>query len=390
MIAPRVLLISLPLLVTLATATAPSPPLSTPLSTSDGYLWQRSGNAAAVGAFARFSSGRLHVLMFDDQPRFARGDDVVVAALRTTTSPVVATVRLQSLDDDRLDAAVDVVKRARGFGVSVVELEVDHDCGTAALAGYAAWLKQLRVRLHKAGLDVNVGITALPAWLDDDDHRAVFAAADDVTLQVHAVAKNTLVDVDAALAAVTRARAERDDVRVALPTYALTLKDGTQLHADVDDLRRLVGVTRVTWFRLPSPERDAWGWRTLRALDPPRALDAAQALTRGVSLVTLNNDDGSQSLRLKNTGSTDEAAFCVAVDGAAAFDAFAGFVVDGCALCPASARFIAPGEEVAVGWARAAPASASASSSSAPSAPGALHASLVTAAAPVGRRHRCG
>lgn len=361
-------------------------------STSDAYLWQRTGNAAAVASFGALSSGRLHVLAHDDAVgagagAFRRSDDDVMRALRATRVPVVATVRLRAIDDDvaggAAGAGANAVRAAlaRFAGTDLRAVEVDFDCGVARLPAYAAWLRALRPTLTTP-----LGITALPAWLDDAAHHAVFAAADEVTLQVHAVqaGDHGLVDVDAALAAVARVQRDHPGTRIALPTYAITLNDGRQLHANVDDVARVRAVARlVSWFRWPDSaepdERTAWSLPALALVD-------GGAASRSRNTVTLHRaiaPDGAVVVRLRAGGTRDAAVDvavpCVALDGAVAFDAGAGFVVDGCALCPAPARFLRPGDDVVVGWARAA---------SGPDS-GELHASLVDPGAAVGHRHAC-
>lgn len=339
---------------------------STPTSSSDAYLWQRDGSASAIATFAGWSSGRLHVLASDDSPKFVRGDDAVMKALRASQVPVIASVRLQSLHDDAVFAAVAAFK-----GANVKAVEVDFDCGVVRLASYATWLQATQRQLG----DVPLTITALPAWLDHVDHVAVFDAAAEVVLQVHSVRAPALLDVDAAIAAVTKAQKEAPSsskLRIALPTYATSLKDGTQLHASVADVARVRAVAdRVAWFRFPSPGDDAaWDLVTLRAVDERGGSGA------GLAVRLTPNDDGSRDVHVVNSGDVALALPCVGVFGAVAHDAHAGFVVDDCAVCPAVAQFVFGHSDVVVGWAR-------------PSAAGALDVAPLSATAAVARRRAC-
>ena len=291
-------------------------------------------------------------------------------ALRASQVPVIATVRVKSLHDDVVFAAV------RAFaGANVKAVEVDYDCAASQLAAYATWL---RATQHTLG-DVPLAITALPSWLDHVDHNAVFDAAREVVLQVHSVRAPALLDVKAAVASVKRAQAERPTIRIALPTYAVSLKNGAQLHAVVGDVVAVkVVASRIAWFRFPGDGDDgAWDLVTLGAVD------GSSGYSAGMALGTTVADDGARLLHVRNTGAVALPFPCVALDfvgdfddGAAAYDAHAGFVVDGCAICPASARFVFGHSDVVVGWAR-------------PSVSGDLHASTVSAAVAVGSRHRC-
>ncbi|HEY1097895.1 MAG TPA: hypothetical protein VGF99_03165, partial [Myxococcota bacterium] len=88
-----------------STASAPSSspllaPVVSPLrpSNADAFVWQRDTGAADVddtlAAFARFSSGRLHVVIADDD---ATDLNTRFAARRDRSVPLVVTLRFTAL-----------------------------------------------------------------------------------------------------------------------------------------------------------------------------------------------------------------------------------------------------------------------------------------------------
>ena len=359
---------SLPAPAASTSSAAPSTPVS---AVFDAYLWQRAASPAVLRAVARFgavSRGRLHVVAVDDG--FLQRDGSLVRVLAERRTPVVLTMRLQALPDvtTRL---VDTLQWWQQRGVQVAAVEIDHDCATAGLSAYARWLSSFGTALRStlstvsAGepaqtgeqTEVGVEITALPTWLTDPAHRAVFAAADDITLQVHAIAAPALLDVGAARAAIALATLERPDLRVALPSYAVTLKTGQPLYArpaDVAAVRLAAG--RVSWFRLPTDDDDtAWDWATLLAVD------SAPGVIADVDRVTVSTvDDGDGTVRVVVDNGLALAAPlpAVRVSGATAMDAIIPGRLTGTTLTSSQARFLLPHGRAVLGWAR--PASAAA------------------------------
>jgi len=349
-----------------APSTSSAGPATGPSAAFDAYLWQRAASPAVLRAVARFgavSRGRLHVVAVDGD--FQQRDGSLVRVLAEISAPVVLTMRLQALSDDTT-RLTDTLRWWQQRGVQVVAVEIDHDCATAGLSAYARWLSSFgtavrttlstgeTVSTGETGekTEVGVEITALPTWLADPAHRAVFAAADDVTLQVHAIAAPALLDVGAARAAIARATLERPGLRVALPSYAVTLKTGQPLHAhpaDVAAVRLAAGA--VSWFRLPTDDDDtAWDWSTLLAVD------SAPGIIADVDRVTVStvDDDGEGTVRVVVDNGLGLAAPlpAVRVAGAAAMDAIIPGRLDGTTLSSSQARFLLPHGRAVLGWAR--------------------------------------
>ena len=321
-------------------------------SSSDAWLWHRDikDPVAAVAAFSRFSSGRLHILAADDAFESANTD--LATALAAARLPVVLTVRLTTLPPTPA-RVVTILQWWRERGVDVVAAEIDHDCGTAQLAHYATWLTAVKTALSTTQPTTALSITALPAWLLHRDHRRVFSAVDDVTVQVHAIRAPSLFDKDTAL----RVIRTRPELAIALPTYAVTLKGGIPIFADPHDVSVVAAAAaRVVWFRLPelgkADDASAWSLSTLQAVD--RGVVAAGHL----EVALAPHKDGAVSVVVENNGAVDVPLIAVIVRGAVVADAVAGFAVApiaaGWRITPTTARFVAPGTQVVVGWARAA------------------------------------
>ncbi|MBV8168062.1 MAG: DUF3142 domain-containing protein [Alphaproteobacteria bacterium] len=314
-----------------------SPPTPHPL-TDDAYVWQRRWTPAVAGALAasaeRIASWR--VLAAQARAGGSLAETAFdAAALAGTARPVIAVVRLDGrllLWDPQtlLGDLQALVARWRSLGVALAGVEIDHDCGTAQLPGYARFLEQARAVLPT---DLRLSITALPAWLSAPALDAVLAAADEAVLQVHAVEhpRAGLIDHGRALAwAQTFDRRTPKPFRVALPTYGSRVAwddDGT-IHAVESEapllapqpatelmaspvemaalrhdlaaarLRHLVG---VAWFRLPTDaDRRAWSVATFHAVLDGRPLAAT------LDVVSAPTDTPAlRTLLLVNAGDAD-------------------------------------------------------------------------------------
>jgi hypothetical protein len=319
----------------------------------DVYAWQRAGSAESAADVARFvaeSDGRVHVVAVDDD--FTALDQRLTGALASAHAPTILTFRFTTLPKASVAAQriADVAAAFVGAGVDLVGVEVDHDCATRALPDYARWLSALQRPPAPALPTVPVSITALPTWLDDDAHVAVFAAVADVTIQVHAIAVPALFDVDAALEAMDKAPA----ARVALPTYAVTLRQGPALFSQVTDVAAVrAHAERVTYFRMPThDDTAAWSWPTLLAVDGAPAVVAASA---GVASVVAA-DDGAFDVVVENVGATDAPLAAVSVAGADAYDVVGDVIalrVDGAVVFVAkNARYLRPKERQTLAWVR--------------------------------------
>jgi hypothetical protein len=298
----------------------------------DAYVWQRAwtrpvaaaiaGSADLVHAWRVLAAeagpdGTLHPIAIDH------------AALTDSGRPVVLVVRIdgQIADWNRPDLPDAVVRLVEGWPAPA-SIEIDHDCGTAHLAEYAAFLGRLKQRL--GGLPLS--ITALPAWLDAPSLAGVLAATDEAVLQVHAVKnpRGGLFDPTEARRWIDAyARRTTKPFRVALPTYGSRVTwstDGKIFAVDseaprlagggeelVADPAAVAGLLRtldeeppphlagIAWFRLPTDaDRRAWSLATWRLVVTGRPLDGAIAATAP--------DGGMPGLRdlvLTNGGTAD-------------------------------------------------------------------------------------
>lgn len=317
----------------LARSTGPAAALS-----HDAYIWQRRWTPA-VGEAARQSAdlvGRWRVLIAE-----AEGGRVPTRmapdwpALARSGRPVVLVVRidgqLQPQTDGTFLAEIGrIVQAAATHGVPVAGVEIDHDCATARLDGYARFLTALRTHIP-AGLPLS--ITALPTWLSSPLFGDVAGRVDEVVLQVHAVRNPRfgLFDPRVALGWIeTMARRTDKPFRVALPTYGTRVHwDGNRIAAVESEAPKLAGdgpadelmaspaavagllhalrrdpparLVGVSWFRLPTDaDGRAWSLGTWRAVvqgDPLRADLAAES--------RITRTPGLREVVLANAGAVD-------------------------------------------------------------------------------------
>lgn len=245
----------------------------------DAYVWQRAwtGSVRAAVANAPPELSGLRVLTLE----VSRDGTHTWPAVRTDSllranRPITAVVRI---DGSRLPADISltpVIERIvtwRAAGVPVAGIEVDHDCATAALADYAAWLAAQRPP------DLRYSITALPTWADAPPPTrttltALGAVVDEIVLQVHAVQAPTIFDAASArrwVAQFAAALPAETALRVALPTYkvALGAAHPDDVAAFLRTLERepIAAVTGIVWFRLPiAADRAAWPAPVLAAV----------------------------------------------------------------------------------------------------------------------------
>jgi hypothetical protein len=233
-------------------------------------------------------------------------------------------------------------------GLTLAEIEIDHDCATSQLPRYAEALARLRPALD--GLPLSV--TALPTWLGAPALREVIAASDEISLQAHAVLDPRRGLFDPALAeswARRMATLTNKPFRLALPTYGsrvsfsssgalasieseapdlFTAGDGAELMAAPDQVAALVTALRrdppphlvgLAWFRLPTNrDRRAWSLATWRAV--ARGHPAATSIAAQVSAGRL---PGLYDVTIANPGDIDTAlparialpAGCIVADG---------------------------------------------------------------------------
>jgi hypothetical protein len=304
----------------------------------DAYVWQRHWTPALADAM-RQSADLVQAWRILAAEVDSHGTLQPVAidwqAVRRSGRPVVLVVRIDGSaadpDAPALIARLAAMPAAPHGDVPIAGLEIDHDCATARLGGYAAWLAALRARLDPA---LRLSITALPTWLSSPELPRVLDVAAEVVLQVHAVQDPRAGLFDAATArGWIDAFARRSDTpfRVALPTYGARVSwdaDGAlraieserpllaggartaALVALPDSVAALLrglqadpprGLRGIVWFRLPTArDRLAWSLATWRAVAGGAAPPAAVA-----AQVRPGNSAGLQQLVLANDGALD-------------------------------------------------------------------------------------
>lgn len=341
----------------LACSRGTPPPL-----THEAYVWQRDWSPELSDALTHVPPelGALRVLARElSGPRRTPVDVAVdVAALARSGREVVAVLRVDGtapLDGLSLQEVATHARDWRARGVRVRGIEVDHDCATAALPGYADWLARERTRVK----DLSLSITALPTWATSADVKRLVSIPDDVVLQVHAVRAPSLFTPGEARGFVEAwARATGRPFRVALPTYRVRLRDGTRLSAEPRDVSRFLallrerpvrGVTGVLWFRLGHRgDLDAWSLPTL------------EAVVRGESLAPsfesrlVDAGGGTRDIVIENTGRVDaDAPARLTLSGnLEVLDGVGGYAPHGASLVARTPPRLRAGERRVVGFVR--------------------------------------
>ena len=329
------------LLAAVCAVVAACAPASPPPLHHAAYVWQRQWTPAVAAAVtdrtADFAGLRVLALQQTARARVETKPDL--DSLSRRGLPVRVVLRMEG-SRPRADAAelgvamAEIVQRWRVAGVRVDGVEVDHDCASAGLADYAAWLPRFRAALPA---DLLLSITALPSWLDAPAELArLRAAADESVLQVHAL-DATRLDLFNRADALRWAQAWQAQApqpfHIALPAYSLRVQlaaDGRPLavdaegaldasgaharerHADPADVAGFVrtlqnnplpGLRGLLWFRLPvQGDRRSWAPATLAAVmrrDAPPSRIALNYIDRG---------DGLYDLALHNPADTDARA----------------------------------------------------------------------------------
>lgn len=330
------------LVLALLTGCEPQPPM--PLD-QQLYVWQRQWRPAHEQALAesRRDFSTLRVLALQAHPKAGWSRALVnLAQLKADGRPVIAVVRLDgqlpALDVQLAQQQIaQLIARWQQAGVTPSGLEIDHDSGSARLAGYSQFLQALRKQLPA---DIKLSITALPAWLDSPNLPELLEAVDSSVLQVHAVSdpRQGLFDpVKAKSWAQRWSRASDKPFYLALPAYGVALLPDTggaplveseaplnhagerrELLADPQQLADLALQLRekppahlagLIWFRLPLPgDRRAWSLTTLKAVAAGDALASqwqVQFMEReglfDISLVNVGNLDQPLPARVQLT-----------------------------------------------------------------------------------------
>ena len=298
------------------------------------YVWQRVWTPQHVAALAQSRDlfPTLRVLGLQVHPREGwREIPVNLPLLKQDGRSLWLVARLDGqltqLDEVAIrQRLLKQVQRWQAAGLQVIGVEIDHDAATARLPAYQHFLQQLRQQLPSS---LQLGITALPAWIGSAALPGVLQQADSSVLQVHAVLspEQGLFAAPLALRWVKQyAQITPRPFRVALPAYGMGLvgfdTQGAQVESEAsvrvagtsreltvapqqvaDFLRQLN--TRTTphllgliWFRLPlADDRRAWSLATLRAVIEKQPLDVSwqvkfspQALQNGLNDLIIQNN----------------------------------------------------------------------------------------------------
>lgn len=305
----------------------------------DAYIWQRSWRAPLLESIAANKDlvRSWRVLAAHVSPTGKLMPVTVqTKALEESGRPLIMVVRidgqLPNFDQARLlEQVLNLHQRWRDQSLTIAGLEIDHDCGTAKLPGYAKFLEQLRHRLDRG---TQLSITALPAWISSRYLADVLGAVDESVLQVHSVqnpASGLFDPVQAGKWIADYAKKSPTAFRVALPTYgsrvgfddsgnvsfvesesalgrsATNTRELVIAPETVRQLMRAVDGNRPTnlrgyaWFRLPThADQRAWSIATWRAVIQGKPLThAARIMARPTS------DPKLFDLTVQNIGDTD-------------------------------------------------------------------------------------
>jgi len=315
------------LLVAMAAAIQATPAAPLP---HEAYVWQRLWTPP-VGDAVRETGGLFQGwrVLAAETDRTGRLKGFAVDWKAVAGKPVTAVVRIDGalgrFDAKALLAELRLLMARWPRGVG---LEIDYDCGTASLAAYAAFLKDVRA-LRPSRLS----ITALPAWLGSADLAPVLAAVDEAVLQVHAVRSpaNGLFDGKLARRWIDRMDGGGKPFRVALPDYGTRVihSGGGAVIALESETPKLIGgasaeeltatpdavaallrdlerrppqhLTGIVWFRLPvQGDTRIWSRETLAAVIRGEALTGRLSIRTRPGLAP-----GSDDILLVNDGGSD-------------------------------------------------------------------------------------
>ncbi|KAF1048611.1 MAG: hypothetical protein GAK35_00161 [Herbaspirillum frisingense] len=359
----RAVFLLLSALLLAACSRDPAPQSALP---QDVYIWQRQWTPALRAALTASDAqvARWHVLAAE-LGASGRWIDVTPDSklLSGTGKPLLMTVRINGqlarFDAPAIEARIlQLLADWRQRGLSPAALEIDYDCATAKLPEYTAFLNRLKPRLG----DTALAITALPTWLGSPRLDALLAAADESTLQVHAVLdpRQGLFDPERAHDWMAQfSQRTRRPWHVALPAYgsrvvwdnngALVAVESerpvlaggvaSELVATPRVLARFVtdtlqrqprGLAGIAWFRLPTgDDRRAWSLSTWLAVLERRPLQEGLV----VRLATTGEADGApREIMLDNPGNADAPLPArIRIGGACAAD-LAGDGINGYAM----------------------------------------------------------
>lgn len=356
------------------------------------YLWQRVWSvqhAPALAASRDLFSG-LRILALQLHPREGlRVMPLDSALLKQDGRPLWLVARLDGSqpqwDEQRLThRLLQLLQQYRAAGLSVTGIEIDHDAATTRLPQYRDALHRLRRQLPA---DVQLSITALPAWLESPQLPSLLQQVDSSVLQLHAVLspQQGLFDSRLALRWTQHyAQVTSKPFRIALPAYGMGLvgmdAQGAQVESEAPlrvagslreltvppqriadflqqlSARPLPHLQGIVWFRLPlAGDRRAWSMKTLRRVIRQQPLTSHWQ----VKMRPQPQQDGLYDLIIANDGPADAplpAAITLAASDCLAADAVGHYRLDSTAT---QLRFTRTGDELVragqsrpLGWLR--------------------------------------
>jgi Protein of unknown function (DUF3142) len=312
-----------------------------------GYVWQREWTPAVIGALAEANQRMDGLVLLGAEisfasikPKIARAS-IDWAAVKGQTEHCSIALRVAPFagpfrEDDATartiaDLAKQILSQAHAHDVKLEEFQLDFDCAQNNLRSYRAWLQMLRLIVKPA----RFVITALPAWLDSPDFRALVREADSYVLQVHSIplspSRATLCNERLARQWISKAARFGLPFSVALPTYRCSAgygPDGKLLSvamdsvqpawppgtrvlefgADPDEIAALVNewqqsrppqLRGLLWYRIPiASDARNWRWITLSAVmagrPPEHKLNVLQEGENPIDLSVFNGGEADE------------------------------------------------------------------------------------------------
>jgi len=238
------------------------------------YVWQRSWTPRVEKAIEQHAEllGGLTVLCSEVSFSDGKPRSIQVSPhwdlLKSSGLPISLAIRAGSYSGSfdaeapmtrvLLGEVSQMLAAARVAGLEPTAVEIDFDCATQRLEGYAEWLRLIRTRLD----DVALSITTLPTWMSRPEaFGQLVARTDHFVLQVHSIQRADSIDSEAMLCHPTLTKKWTEQAagfgkpyHVALPTYAYRLA--------YDESGELVEVAGENALPIQNP---AWRYRVIRA-----------------------------------------------------------------------------------------------------------------------------
>ena len=315
------------------------------------YVWQRNWSPRLTAAIERHAVELegLTVLVTEISPSADGGAVVHVPVdfdvLRATNRPITLAIRVGNYSGP-FDMGQPMTKRllhevraaldaALAGAVVPAAVEIDFDCATSKLEGYAEWLRALRSELG----EVPLSITTLPTWMNRPQaFGELVRLTDHFVLQVHSVKRPDSIESEVMLCNPADARRWTREAavfcvpyHVALPTYGYRLafnaagalvevsgEDASSIQnpdwryrviwAEPKAMAGLVvemgaapleNFNGMIWYRLPIG-RERLNWDALTW----RAVMSGQVEQSGWAVQAVAQDGGAIELRLRQNGNS--------------------------------------------------------------------------------------